>query len=74
MHFFDIFYLKIIVEKILYVCLHLLLFVLKVSGFKGAMSIVRVLKQRGVKLSFVMDEGLAILDGVISGLEGPAAL
>lgn len=38
------------------------------------MSIVRVLKQRGVKLSFVMDEGLAILDGVISGLEGPAAL
>uniref|UniRef100_A0A671V903 Peptidase M20 domain containing 1, tandem duplicate 2 n=1 Tax=Sparus aurata TaxID=8175 RepID=A0A671V903_SPAAU len=46
----------------------------EVSGFKGAMSIVRVLKQRGVKLSFVMDEGLAILDGVISGLEGPAAL
>ncbi|XP_073325968.1 N-fatty-acyl-amino acid synthase/hydrolase PM20D1.2 [Pagrus major] len=46
----------------------------EVSGYKGAMSIVRVLKQRGVQLSFVMDEGLAILDGVISGLEGPAAL
>lgn len=60
--------------KYFFECLHLLLFVLKVSGFKGAMSIVRVLKQRGVKLSFVMDEGLAILDGVISGLEGPAAL
>lgn len=38
------------------------------------MNIVSVLKQRGVQLSFVLDEGLAILDGVISGLEGPAAL
>lgn len=46
----------------------------EVSGFNGAMNIVRMLKQRGVKLSFVLDEGLAILDGVISGLEGPAAL
>uniref|UniRef100_A0A8C2ZP89 Peptidase M20 domain containing 1, tandem duplicate 1 n=1 Tax=Cyclopterus lumpus TaxID=8103 RepID=A0A8C2ZP89_CYCLU len=47
---------------------------LMVSGYKGAMNIVRVLKQRGVQLSFVLDEGLAVLDGVISGLEGPAAL
>ncbi|TKS76738.1 N-fatty-acyl-amino acid synthase/hydrolase PM20D1.2 [Collichthys lucidus] len=46
----------------------------EVSGYKGAMNIVSVLKQRGVQLSFVLDEGLAILDGVISGLEGPAAL
>uniref|UniRef100_A0A3Q4B9W0 Peptidase M20 dimerisation domain-containing protein n=1 Tax=Mola mola TaxID=94237 RepID=A0A3Q4B9W0_MOLML len=46
----------------------------EVSGFKGAVSIVRVLKQRGVQFSFVLDEGLAILDGVIRGLEGPAAL
>uniref|UniRef100_A0A8C2ZP82 Peptidase M20 domain containing 1, tandem duplicate 1 n=1 Tax=Cyclopterus lumpus TaxID=8103 RepID=A0A8C2ZP82_CYCLU len=46
----------------------------EVSGYKGAMNIVRVLKQRGVQLSFVLDEGLAVLDGVISGLEGPAAL
>lgn len=38
------------------------------------MNIVHVLKQRGVKLSFVLDEGLAILDGVLPGLEGPAAL
>ncbi|XP_078144394.1 N-fatty-acyl-amino acid synthase/hydrolase PM20D1.2-like isoform X3 [Centroberyx gerrardi] len=45
-----------------------------ISGFKGAMNIVRVLKQRGVQLAFVLDEGLAVLDGVISGLEGPAAL
>lgn len=47
---------------------------MKVSGYKGAMSIMRVLKERGVQLSFVLDEGLAVLDGVISGLEGPAAL
>ncbi|XP_040049624.2 N-fatty-acyl-amino acid synthase/hydrolase PM20D1.2 isoform X2 [Gasterosteus aculeatus] len=47
---------------------------LVVSGTKGAMNIVRVLKQRGVRLLFVLDEGLAVLDGVISGLEGPAAL
>lgn len=51
-----------------------ILLLVKVSGYKGAMSIVRVLKERGVQLSFVLDEGLAILDGVISGLEGPAAL
>lgn len=38
------------------------------------MNIVRLLKQRKVNLSFVLDEGLAVLDGVISGLEGPAAL
>uniref|UniRef100_A0A1A8S649 Peptidase M20 domain containing 1 n=1 Tax=Nothobranchius rachovii TaxID=451742 RepID=A0A1A8S649_9TELE len=46
----------------------------EIKGYKGAMNIVRVMKQRGVKLSFVLDEGLAILDGIISGLEGPAAL
>ncbi|KAM3618368.1 uncharacterized protein V6R79_019703 [Siganus canaliculatus] len=46
----------------------------EVSGYDGAMSIVHILKQRGVQLLFVLDEGLAIIDGVISGLEGPAAL
>ena len=49
-------------------------FILKVNGYNGAMNIVRVMKQRGVQLSFVLDEGLAVLDEVISGLEGPAAL
>lgn len=46
----------------------------EVSGNQGAMNIVRVLKKREVQLAFVLDEGLAVLDGVISGLEGPAAL
>ncbi|MED6293247.1 hypothetical protein CHARACLAT_008797 [Characodon lateralis] len=43
-------------------------------GFNGAMNIVRVMKERGVKLSFILDEGMAVVDGVISGLDGPAAL
>ena len=51
-----------------------IIYFLKVNGQKGAMNIVRILKQRAVQLSFVLDEGLAVLDGVISGLEGPAAL
>ncbi|XP_038138572.1 N-fatty-acyl-amino acid synthase/hydrolase PM20D1.2 [Cyprinodon tularosa] len=46
----------------------------EISGFNGAMNIVRLMKDRGVKLSFVLDEGLAVLDGVISGLDGPVAL
>ncbi|XP_069560458.1 N-fatty-acyl-amino acid synthase/hydrolase PM20D1.2 [Brachyistius frenatus] len=46
----------------------------EVGGNQGAMNIVRLLKQRGVQLSFVLDEGLAVLDGIIAGLEGPAAL
>ncbi|CAJ1084722.1 N-fatty-acyl-amino acid synthase/hydrolase PM20D1.2-like [Xyrichtys novacula] len=46
----------------------------EVSGYKGAVNIVRLLKQRGVQLSFVLDEGLAVLDGIIGGLDGPAAL
>ncbi|RVE70909.1 hypothetical protein OJAV_G00068540 [Oryzias javanicus] len=46
----------------------------EIRGHNGALNIVRLLKQRNVELSFVLDEGLAILDGIIRGLEGPAAL
>ncbi|KAF3697153.1 N-fatty-acyl-amino acid synthase/hydrolase PM20D1.2 [Channa argus] len=46
----------------------------EIHGYKGAVNIAHILKKRGDQLSFVLDEGLAILDGVISGLEGPAAL
>lgn len=46
----------------------------KVNGYEGAVNLARILKQRGVQLLFVLDEGLAVLDGVISGLEVPAAL
>ncbi|KTF73974.1 hypothetical protein cypCar_00049667 [Cyprinus carpio] len=47
---------------------------LTVNGLHGAANIVKLLKSRGVKLQYVLDEGLAVLDGVISGLDGPAAL
>uniref|UniRef100_A0A8C7KTJ4 Peptidase M20 domain containing 1 n=1 Tax=Oncorhynchus kisutch TaxID=8019 RepID=A0A8C7KTJ4_ONCKI len=46
----------------------------EVGGLQGAMNIVKVLKRKGVQLAFILDEGLAVLDGVISGLQGPAAL
>ncbi|KAG7251480.1 hypothetical protein CRUP_006166, partial [Coryphaenoides rupestris] len=46
----------------------------EVYGLNGAVNTVRVLKQRGVQLSFVLDEGLLVVDGVIKGLQGPAAL
>ncbi|XP_041084868.1 N-fatty-acyl-amino acid synthase/hydrolase PM20D1.2-like [Polyodon spathula] len=44
------------------------------SGLQGAMNIVALLKSRAVKLSFLLDEGLAVMDGIIIGLQGPAAL
>ncbi|CAN9516000.1 unnamed protein product [Ophioblennius macclurei] len=46
----------------------------EIHGHNGAKNIVRILEQRGVRLQFVLDEGLAILDGIIDGLEGPAAI
>ncbi|XP_030624855.1 N-fatty-acyl-amino acid synthase/hydrolase PM20D1.2 [Chanos chanos] len=46
----------------------------EVNGFNGAVNIVAELKRQGVQLEFVLDEGLAVLDGVINGLDGPAAL
>ncbi|KAM3935401.1 N-fatty-acyl-amino acid synthase/hydrolase PM20D1 [Leptodactylus fuscus] len=46
----------------------------EVSGHRGAMKIVEKLQSRGVKLLFVLDEGLAVLDGVIQGIKRPVAL
>ncbi|XP_075052254.1 N-fatty-acyl-amino acid synthase/hydrolase PM20D1 [Mixophyes fleayi] len=46
----------------------------EVSGHKGAMKIVEKLESHGVKLLFVADEGLAVLDGVIQGVKRPFAL
>lgn len=46
----------------------------QVFGLNGAVNIVRVLKERGVQLSFLLDEGLPVIDGVMKGLDGPAAL
>src|SRR5213596_1558106 len=44
------------------------------AGTKGAKAIAALLASRGVKLDFVLDEGLLITDGMIKGLDKPAAL
>ncbi|XP_038675543.1 N-fatty-acyl-amino acid synthase/hydrolase PM20D1-like [Scyliorhinus canicula] len=46
----------------------------EVGGNNGARNIARVLQSRGTKLSFLLDEGSAIFDGIIPGLDKPAAL
>lgn len=46
----------------------------EVSGLRGAVPITELLQSRGVKLDWVLDEGLLVLDGVLPGLAKPAAL
>ncbi|MGB3491032.1 MAG: M20 family peptidase [Xanthobacteraceae bacterium] len=46
----------------------------EVSGQRGAKAIAALLASRGVKLDFVLDEGLLITDGIMKGLDQPAAL
>jgi carboxypeptidase PM20D1 len=46
----------------------------EVGGLRGAAQIATLLKARGVRLDFVLDEGLLITEGVMPGLKAPAAL
>jgi carboxypeptidase PM20D1 len=46
----------------------------EVSGLQGAVPIAALLKERGVKLEFVLDEGLAVTEGVLPGVAQPLAL
>lgn len=46
----------------------------EVSGLRGAKQIAALLQQRGVRLDFVLDEGLLITEGMMAGLSRPAAL
>jgi carboxypeptidase PM20D1 len=46
----------------------------EVGGQRGGKAIANLLKSRGAKLDFVLDEGLLITDGIIKGLNQPAAL
>jgi carboxypeptidase PM20D1 len=46
----------------------------EVGGQRGAQQIARLFKERGIRLQFVIDEGLLITDGLLPGLAGPAAL
>ena len=46
----------------------------EVGGGDGAVKIVDLLKQRGVRLDFVLDEGLAVTEGILPGVQAPLAL
>lgn len=46
----------------------------EVSGLRGAKAIAELLKSRNVRLDWVLDEGLLVLDGVLPGLSKPVAL
>ena len=46
----------------------------EVAGLRGASQIAKLLTERGVKLDFVIDEGLLITLGIMPGLKPPAAL
>jgi carboxypeptidase PM20D1 len=46
----------------------------EVAGTRGAKAIAATLAARGVKLDFLLDEGLLITDGIMKGLDKPAAL
>jgi carboxypeptidase PM20D1 len=46
----------------------------EIGGEQGAKAIAALLQSRGVKLDFVVDEGLLITEGILKGLDRPAAL
>ena len=46
----------------------------EVGGRQGVVAIVALLKQRGVRLDFVLDEGMAVTEGILPGVAQPLAL
>jgi carboxypeptidase PM20D1 len=46
----------------------------EVGGTRGAKAIAALLASRGIRLEFVLDEGLLIAEGLVKGLDRPAAL
>ena len=46
----------------------------EVGGARGARAVAALLRSRGVKLDFILDEGLLVTEGVLPGLSQPAAL
>jgi carboxypeptidase PM20D1 len=46
----------------------------EVGGQLGAVKIAALLKERGVKLAWLLDEGLAVTEGILPGVKQPLAL
>jgi carboxypeptidase PM20D1 len=46
----------------------------EIGGLRGAKTLAERWKKEGVKLDFVLDEGTLIVEGILKGLEKPAAL
>jgi carboxypeptidase PM20D1 len=46
----------------------------EIGGHDGAAQIAAVLKKRGIRVRYVLDEGSAVTDGIVPGLSSPAAL
>ncbi|MCU6434166.1 M20 family peptidase [Undibacterium sp. Jales W-56] len=46
----------------------------EVNGIQGAKAIASLLQSRAVKLDYVLDEGMLITEGILKGLDQPAAL
>ena len=46
----------------------------EVGGNGGAASVTRLLQERGQRLAFTLDEGLAITHGIVPGVDKPTAL
>jgi carboxypeptidase PM20D1 len=46
----------------------------EVGGRDGAVRVIALLEQRGIKLEMVLDEGLVVTEGILPGIAAPAAL
>ncbi|MEP7300802.1 MAG: M20 family peptidase [Caldimonas sp.] len=46
----------------------------EVGGEHGAAQVARLFKERGIRLAYVLDEGLLITEGALKGLDKPVAL
>lgn len=46
----------------------------EVSGLAGAKAVAELLRQRGIRFEFVLDEGQSVLQGIVPGLSQPVAL
>jgi len=44
------------------------------GGYQGAAEIAALLKKRGIKPDYILDEGAVITDGIVPGVSAPAAL